>query len=271
MVDWIGTFQVDEQVLALAPRRQPLQSPPHRSVPPRGRLSVTAARLPSRPGGQIPTLCQNCSSCGERDDDTLRGTTHDLDLSEEDTSSVCDLCGRAPAGEYALPRSTGVVEPGSVVEFVNIHNASGKPDGKTVNQVRGYIMRRIHQARRESQGKPLKMSQNNKTTLRPSRGCTCPDQGMWEDGGLRRPSVRTVLGSGRSDPFLSLPTPNVPKRYHELVDYCKQNSNYSFFPPNALHIESDCLTAKTPARESVSDAWTLALNSCGRKIIMCAF
>src|SRR5271170_3114102 len=31
-------------------------------------------------------------------------------------------------------RSTGIVEPGSVVEFVNIHDASGKPDGKAVNQ-----------------------------------------------------------------------------------------------------------------------------------------
>jgi len=252
MVDRIGAFQIDEQTLALAPRRQPVQSLPHRSVPPRGRLPVTAARLPSRPEGQTPTLCQNCSGRGERDDDT----THDLDLNEEDASSVCDLCGRAPAGGHALPRSTGTVEPGSVVEFVNIHDASGKPDGKTVNQVRGYIMRRIHQARRESQRKPLKMSQNNKRALRPSRSCTCPDKGMWEDGGLHRPSVRTVLGSGRSDPFLSLSMPNLPKRYHELVDYCKQNSDYSFFPPNALHIKSDFLTAKMPACESVSDAWT---------------
>jgi hypothetical protein len=244
MVDRIGTFQIDEQALALAPTRQPLQSPPHRSVPPRGHLLVTAARLPSPPGGPIPTLCQNCSSHGEPDDDTLHRTTYDFDLNDEDTNSVCGLCGCAPAGGHALPRSTGIVEPGSVVEFVNIHDASGKPDGKTVNQVRGYIMRRIHQARRESQGKPLRMSQNNKRALRPSKSCTFPDQGVWEDGGLRRPSVRTVLGSGRSDPFLNLSMLDVPKRYHELVDYCKQNSDYSFFPPNALHIEFDCLTAK---------------------------
>ena len=254
MVDRIGTFQIGEQALALGPTQQPLQSLPHRSVPPRGRLPVTAARLPSRPGGSIPTLCPNCSSRGERDDDTTR----DLDLNGEDASSVCDLCGRVPAGGHALPRSTGIVEPGSVVEFVNIHDASGKPDGKTVNQVRGYIMRRIHQARRESQRKPLKMSPDNKKALRPSRSCTCPDQETWEDDGLRRPSVRTVLGSGRSDPFLGLSMPNVPKRYHELVDYCKQISDCSFCPPNALHIESDCLTAKMSACESVSDAWIFA-------------
>jgi hypothetical protein len=167
MVDRMGTVQIDEQALALAPRRQPLQSPPHGSVPPRGRLPVTAARLPSPPGAPIPTLCQNCSSRGERDDDTLHRTTHDLELNGEDTSSVCGLCGCAPTGGHALPRSTGIVEPGSVVEFVNIHDASGKPDGKTVNQVRGYIMRRIHQARRESQGRPMKTSQNNKRPCDP--------------------------------------------------------------------------------------------------------
>jgi hypothetical protein len=271
MVDRTGAFQIDEQALALMPRRQPLQRPPHRSVPPGGHLPVTAARLPSRPRAQIPTLCQNCSSHGERDDDTLQRITHDLGLNEEGTSSVCGLCGRAPAGENALPRSAGIVEPESAVEFVNIYDASGKPDGKTINQVRGYIMRRIHQARRKSQGKPLKVSQNNKKALRPSRSCTCPDQEMWKDGGLRRPSVQTVLGSGRSDPFVSLSMPNVPKRYHELVDYCKQNSEYSFFPPNALHIECECLTAKCQLASlyQMRGLWLSLL--AGERSIMCAF
>jgi hypothetical protein len=180
------------------------------------------------------------------------------------------LCGRAPAGEHALPRSTGIEGPESVVEFVNIHDASGKPDGKAIRQARGHIMRRIHQARRKSQEKPLEMSQNNQKVLQPSRSRrTCPDQEMWEDVRLRRPSVRTVLGSGRSDPFVALSMPNVSKRYHELVDYCKQNSHYSSFPPQRSAHPIQLPDGEMPAYEFASDVRIVALASCGRKIPSC--
>jgi hypothetical protein len=111
-------------------------------------------------------------------------------LNGEDRSSVCDLCGRASVREHALPQNNwGLVGLESVVEFVDIHYASGKPDGNAVSQARGDIVRRIHQARCQSQEKPSKHVSDQQTALQTLGSRVCHNQEMWDDVGSRRRSV----------------------------------------------------------------------------------
>jgi hypothetical protein len=63
----------------------------------------------------------------------------------------------------------------------------------------------------------------------------------------------TILGSGRSDPFLSLSIPDVPPRHHELIDYCKHS--YRF-------IASPDAKPKKPARLPNTAIPALSMANC---------
>ena len=93
-----------------------------------------------------------------------------------------------PAQQKGLGVYTGV-------EFqqVNLTHTNGKVDAKILGKVRAHVMRQIHQNRRAKAEKALKGTEQ-----------------LW-----------SPLGAGRIDPFLNLSTPNVPKRYHELTDFCE--------------------------------------------------
>lgn len=77
--------------------------------------------------------------------------------------------------------------------LVAVSSPSGKLDAKEATKVKAHIMRQIHRQRRS--GKSTEMVDIV-------------------------PEIQSPLGAGRCDPFLRLQMKTVPRRYHELMDYC---------------------------------------------------
>jgi hypothetical protein len=221
MADRTGIAPADEQLLRLAPTSQTSSQPPDRIVVSRQRPPATALRLPSHVEDQIQILCPRCGTRLGHDHLLSRKEITAVEVKEEDPDSFCDVCGHELAAAHPLRGDTATNYSETAIEFVNVHEPSGKLDEATGTHVRAHVMRRYHQSRRKSQGKPVKKSQIIKKDRRTPRPCTCPHQETCKTRDFQDTGLITVLGFGRSDPFLSLSVPNIPQRYHELVDYCK--------------------------------------------------
>lgn len=210
---------VDRQALRIAPKPQPSSKPPRKIAVARQDTSATAFAFLPHHAEQSQTLCPDCRNQFKHAESPLDRAISTAEVKEEDLGLVCYACGQELASSNPLRQNAATDEPRSGIEFVSVHEPSGKLDEATGTQVRAYVMRRYHQARRKSQTKQFKTSERaNKYRLTP-RTCACPHD---EACDFQNAGLNTILGSGRSDPFLSLSIPDVPWRYHELIDYCKQ-------------------------------------------------
>lgn len=124
---------------------------------------------------------------------------------------------------------------------VVVSGPSGKVDRKDAQKVRAHVMRQHHQKRRKVSGKDLEVLEIEKEDIREvateparkvvRRKVVTPRKKRVEfeefvqyQPPIPAPRTRSPLGSGRWDPFLQIPTTNMPKGYHELVDHCKSLS-----------------------------------------------
>jgi hypothetical protein len=201
MGDRAGIVQADEQVPGLKPTSQPSSQRPHGIVVSRQRSLATAIPLASRLEDQSQRLCPKCGNRSEHDDTSSAREIAAVEVKEEDQDSFCDVCGHGLATGPPLRQSTAANDSKSAIAFVNVHNPMGKLDEATVTQVRAHVMRRHHQTRRKSQGKPVKIFRSIKKGPRIPRICTCPHQETCKSRGFQNTGLKTVLGSGRSDPL----------------------------------------------------------------------
>jgi hypothetical protein len=220
MADRAGIAMVDRQALGIAPKPQASSKLPGIIAVARQDTSATAFAFLPHQEEQCQTLCPNCRNQFKHAESTPDRAISTAEVKEEeDLGLVCYACGQELASSNPLQQNAATDDPRSGIEFVSVHEPSGKLDEATGTQVRAYVMRRYHQARRKSQAKQPQTSERaNKYRLTP-RTCACPHD---EACDFQNAGLNTILGSGRSDPFLSLSIPDVPRRYHELIDYCKQ-------------------------------------------------
>lgn len=243
MADGTGIVPAGKQLLRLAQTSQTSSQPPRRLVVSRQGPPATVPQLPSHVEDEVQNLCPRCGTLLGHDNPLSRREIAAATVKEEDPDSFCDVCGHELAAAHPLRGDTATNYSETAIEFVNIHEPSGKLDEETGSHVRAHVMRRYHQSRRKSQGKPVKTARIIKKDPRTPRTCTCPHQETCKTREFQNTGLMTVLGFGRSDPFLSLSVPNVPQRYHELVDYCKQTTLLPLLPTR-VRIEWICLAAR---------------------------
>jgi hypothetical protein len=222
MADHTGLVRADEQLLHLTPTSQTSSQPPYRIVVSRQQPpAATVFRLSSHIEDHIQVLCPKCGTRLGHDHLLSGREIAAVEVKEEKPDSVCDVCGHELVAAYPLRGDTATHNEETAIEFVNVHEPSGKLDEATGTHVRAHLMRQYHQSRRKSQGKPAKASRIIRKDRQTPRTCACPHQEICKTRDFQDTGLMTVLGFGRSDPFLSLSVPNVPQRYHELVDYCR--------------------------------------------------
>lgn len=124
------------------------------------------------------------------------------------------------------------------IQLIVVSDPSGKLDVKDGKKVRAHVMRQSHRKRRaklanavEEKGeKDVEQIELQVNTASGSRIVRFGHHGSRD--GFRKISpykaqvMSPLLGSGRCDPFVSLPVADPPKRYHELMDISKS----SLFP-----------------------------------------
>jgi hypothetical protein len=242
MADRTRIFRADKQVLHIAAKPPPSSQPPPRVVFAGRQATATTSALPSHLEGPSQTFCPKCGNRPKHGEPPPERAIPAIKVKEEEPDLFCDACGHELAAGRLLRQNAATTDSQSAVEFVSVHEPSGKLDGATGTQVRAHVMRRYHQTRRKSLGKHVEIARSVGKDLRPARNCACPHQETCNTGALLHTRLTTILGPGRSDPFLSLSMPNVPQRYHELVDYCKWTRSLPLSLPRP-RIQSICLTA----------------------------
>ena len=151
-------------------------------------LNLTSS---SRPEAQVDQIWQ-------LGDEEVQETPVQVPTGQTEIRSTC-ASQRPNTAKLAAQKRESESHISLDFQQVKISSSSGRIDVKDLSKVRAHVMRQVHQHRRTT-----------RSTKRKSAVAL-----------LETPSISSNLGAGRSDPFLRLQVPSVPKRYHELVDFCE--------------------------------------------------
>lgn len=156
MADRAEIAQVDRQALRIAPKPPSSSQPPRRIAVARQDTTATAFALPSRHEEHVQTVCPKCGNQFKHREPPPERAISTAEVKKEGPDLVCYACGHELASGNPLWQKAATSDPRNVIEFVSVHEPSGKLDGASGTQVRAYVMRRYHQTRRRSQGKQTK-------------------------------------------------------------------------------------------------------------------
>ncbi|EPE28692.1 hypothetical protein GLAREA_09813 [Glarea lozoyensis ATCC 20868] len=137
-------------------------------------------------------------------------------------SERCSICGSEKYGmaNKASEPEKSLSQTIINVQYINIHNASGKVDAEDSTKVRTHVMQHARRNTRHSPNLAMRPPRrSSQREIRAKATCTCGYQTAAVQMMNARPQIQTMLSAGRYDPFLRLETGTVPTRYHELVDY----------------------------------------------------